>query len=77
SSQERIDAALSGLPDGCAGMVLDVRDEAQIAALFQRVGALDHLVFTAGDAFVPRPLGELSLSDAHAVLEVRSGARSP
>ena len=71
SSQGRIDAALSGLPDGCSGTVLDVRDEAQIAAVFQRLGPLDHLVFTAGDAFVARPLSELSVTDARAVLEVR------
>jgi NAD(P)-dependent dehydrogenase (short-subunit alcohol dehydrogenase family) len=71
SSQQRIDAALSGLPDSCSGTVLDVRDEAQIAAAFRRLGPLDHLVFTAGDAFVPRPLSELSLNDAHAALEVR------
>src|SRR5262245_24870432 len=67
SRQERIDAALSELPDGCQGAVLDVRDEAQVAALFERVGELDHLVFTAGDAFTPRPLADLGLGDAHAI----------
>lgn len=49
----------------------DVRDEAAVAALFERVGELDHLVFTAGDAFTPRPLAELSLAEARAVLDVR------
>ena len=69
--QERVDAALSELPDGCQGEALDVRDETQVAALFERIGELDHLTFTAGDAFTPRPLADLSLSDAHAILDVR------
>jgi NAD(P)-dependent dehydrogenase (short-subunit alcohol dehydrogenase family) len=69
--QERIDAALSELPGGCAGTALDVRDEAQVAAFFERIGELDHVTFTAGDAFTPRPLADLSLSDAHAILDVR------
>ncbi len=71
SRQERIDAALRELPDGCAGSALDVRDETQVAALFERVGEFDHLAFTAGDAFTPRPLADLSLSDARAILDVR------
>jgi NAD(P)-dependent dehydrogenase (short-subunit alcohol dehydrogenase family) len=31
------------------GLVVDVRDEASVEAFFERVGAFDHLVFTAGD----------------------------
>jgi NAD(P)-dependent dehydrogenase (short-subunit alcohol dehydrogenase family) len=71
SSQARIDAALTELPDSCAGAVVDVRDEAQIVALFERVAELDHVVFTAGDAFTPRPLADLSLGDARAIFGVR------
>jgi NAD(P)-dependent dehydrogenase (short-subunit alcohol dehydrogenase family) len=71
SRPERIDAAMSQLPAGCMGVALDVREETQIAALFEHVAEFDHLVFTAGDAFMPRPLVDLSLSDAHAVFEVR------
>ena len=71
SRQERVDAALSALPDGCVGTMLDVRDETQVAALFEGVGEFDHLVFTAGDAFTPCPLADLSISDAQGILEVR------
>lgn len=71
SRRERVDAALSELPEGCAGAAVDVRDEAQIAALFEQLGELDHVVFTAGDAFTPRPLAELDLGDARATLDVR------
>ena len=71
SSQARIDAALRDLPDGCAGAVLDVRDEPQVAAVLERFEDLDHLVFTAGDDFTPRPLAELDLEAARAALDVR------
>ncbi len=71
SQQVRVDAALSELPDGCVGTALDVRDEAAVAALFERVGEFDHLAFTAGDAFAPRPLADLALGEARAVLDVR------
>jgi NAD(P)-dependent dehydrogenase (short-subunit alcohol dehydrogenase family) len=71
SRQNRVDAALGELPAGCVGTALDVRDEAAVAAFFERLGELDHLVFTAGDAFTPRPLTDVRLSDAHAVLDVR------
>lgn len=71
SSRERIAAALTELPNNCSGEVVDVRNEKEIAALFERVGEIDHVVFTAGDAFTPRPLADLALSDARAVFDVR------
>jgi NAD(P)-dependent dehydrogenase (short-subunit alcohol dehydrogenase family) len=71
SRQDRVDAALSELPAGCVGRVLDVRDEAAVASLFERIGHLDHLAFTAGDSFTSRPLVDTGLSDARAVLNVR------
>ncbi len=71
SRQDRIDAALRELPDGCAGIAVDVRDETQVATALERVGDLDHLVFTAGDSFTPRRLAELDLASAQAMLAVR------
>lgn len=71
SRQQRIDTALSQLPEGCAGAALDVRDESQVAALFEGIGDLDHVVFTAGDSFTPRRLADVGLDDARAVLDVR------
>ena len=47
SDQGRLDAALAGLPGTCDGDVADTRSEADLAALFARVGELDHLVYTA------------------------------
>ncbi len=71
SSRTRVDAALAELPEGCEGAVLDVRDEAEVSALFERSGDVDHVVFTAGDAFTPRPLADLGMNDARAIFDVR------
>jgi NAD(P)-dependent dehydrogenase (short-subunit alcohol dehydrogenase family) len=71
SNPNRVSAAAAELPDRCHGAVLDVRDEHQVAALLERLASLDHLVFTAGDAFVPRPVADMSLDQARAVHEVR------
>ena len=71
SRRDRIDAALRELPDGCAGIAVDVRDETQVATALERIGDLDHLVFTAGDNFTPRRLAELDLASAQATLAVR------
>ncbi|WP_335981750.1 SDR family oxidoreductase [Streptomyces sp. CA2R106] len=71
SSQARIDAALAELPDTCDGAAVDIRDEAAVADLFARVGGLDHLVYTAGDAVRPQPLADLPLDEARKLLDVR------
>jgi NAD(P)-dependent dehydrogenase (short-subunit alcohol dehydrogenase family) len=71
SNKGRLDAALAGLPGTCDAEVIDTRDEASVAGLFDRIGSLDHLVYTAGDAFTPRPLADLSLSEARQGFEVR------
>ncbi|AQZ70570.1 Short chain dehydrogenase [[Actinomadura] parvosata subsp. kistnae] len=71
SRPERLEKALAELPDTCDGLVTDARDEADVAALFERVGTLDHLVYTAGDALDPRPLRDLPLDEARRLLDVR------
>jgi NAD(P)-dependent dehydrogenase (short-subunit alcohol dehydrogenase family) len=77
SDQSRLDTALAGLaglaglPGNCEGAVADTRSEASLAALFARVGELDHLVYTAGDAAARRPLRDLSLEEARQGFEVR------
>lgn len=71
SDRKRIDAALRELPDGCTGAIVDVRDESQVAAVFEQFQKVDHLVFTAGDDFTPRALTELDLRDARSAFDVR------
>jgi NAD(P)-dependent dehydrogenase (short-subunit alcohol dehydrogenase family) len=48
SSATKVEAAKARLPEAQA-LVVDVKDEASVAAFFEQIGALDHLVFTAGD----------------------------
>ena len=74
SSAKNVDTALARLGGGASGGVVDVRDEASIAAFFQTHGALDHLVFTAGDfdnIHDPRPLAHLDMAKAADGLKVR------
>lgn len=72
SSAEKIAAAAGRLPQGQAHPV-DVRDEGSVEAFFARVGAFDHLVFTAGDWGPARgvSLAELDRAAADSLFAVR------
>jgi NAD(P)-dependent dehydrogenase (short-subunit alcohol dehydrogenase family) len=71
SDKGRLDNALAGLPGNCDGELVDTSSEADVAALFARVGELDHVVYTAAGAMAQRPLKDLSLDEARQLLEVR------
>nr|WP_314072778.1 SDR family oxidoreductase [uncultured Roseococcus sp.] len=60
SRRARLDEALATLPAGTEGHALDLGDEAAVEALFARLGAFDHLVFTAGESL---QLGALATTD--------------
>lgn len=49
SQAPRIAAAAERLGGNATGHVVDVKDEASVAAFFEAAGPFDHLVFTAGD----------------------------
>ena len=49
----------------------DVRDEAAIQALFERIGAFDHFVFTAGETLKLGLIADMPLDDARAFFDVR------
>ncbi len=72
SRKETVDKGLARLK-GADGIVADVKDEAQLEALFARVGPFDHLVFTAGDWGGPRrgALEATDLKEAAAIFTVR------
>jgi NAD(P)-dependent dehydrogenase (short-subunit alcohol dehydrogenase family) len=71
SRPERVAAALEQLPQGTRGESLDFTDEAQVSAFFARVGAFDHLVYTAGESLLLQTLSELSIEAAQQAFEVR------
>jgi NAD(P)-dependent dehydrogenase (short-subunit alcohol dehydrogenase family) len=71
SNQARLNTALAALPDACDGFRVDIRNEADVTALFAHVGKFDHLVLTAADALAQRPLNDLALEEARQAFEVR------
>jgi NAD(P)-dependent dehydrogenase (short-subunit alcohol dehydrogenase family) len=73
SSAANVDAAVGRLGPAASGAVVDVKDEASVAAFFEVVGAFDHLVFTAGDlgGFAPAPLAQLDIASAGDGLKLR------
>jgi NAD(P)-dependent dehydrogenase (short-subunit alcohol dehydrogenase family) len=71
SRRERLDRALASLRSGTEGEVVDVADEAQVRALFERIGAFDHLVFTAGETLQLEPLAATQVERARGFVNVR------
>ncbi|MFI4935354.1 MAG: SDR family oxidoreductase [Caulobacterales bacterium] len=73
SQAANVEAAVGRLGKGASGQTIDVKDEANVAACFERIGALDHLAFTAGDwgGRGARPLAETEFDRAEALFSVR------
>ncbi|MBV8652358.1 MAG: SDR family oxidoreductase [Alphaproteobacteria bacterium] len=71
SRRPRVDQALAQLSGSAEGHAVDLTDEAQIAMLFERLGAFDHLMFTAGEALQLQPLGETELDKARDFFTLR------
>ncbi|MFK0280505.1 SDR family oxidoreductase [Streptomyces sp. NPDC090499] len=69
--QESIDAALKTLPEDAEGQVLDATDEDAVRAFFARIGAYDHLVYTAGDSILLETLAQTEISTARTFLDTR------
>jgi NAD(P)-dependent dehydrogenase (short-subunit alcohol dehydrogenase family) len=71
SKPERVAHALERLPQGTHGEPVDFTDGAQAQAFFARVGAFDHLVYTAGESLLLQTLADVSIEDARQAFEVR------
>ncbi|MFJ8437183.1 SDR family oxidoreductase [Kitasatospora sp. NPDC094019] len=71
SSQDRVDLAVKKLGGPAEGIVLDVADEAALAAFFDRIGEFDHLVYTAGEPLLLKPLADLGGGESRAFFERR------
>jgi NAD(P)-dependent dehydrogenase (short-subunit alcohol dehydrogenase family) len=71
SRRERLDRALASFRSGAEGEVVDVADEAQVRALFERIGTFDHLVFTAGENLQLEPLAAMQVERARGFVNVR------
>ena len=76
SGAEPVAGAVKRLGEGASGEVVNVREEDSVAAFFEKVGALDHLVFTAGDwsrssGLAANPVAELDFERAREGMAVR------
>jgi NAD(P)-dependent dehydrogenase (short-subunit alcohol dehydrogenase family) len=74
-SEQRLQGALRSLDGGRVEMLIcDIGERSQVAALFERIGELDHLVVTAADL----PYGPVaSLSEVELMRAVRSKFLGP
>jgi NAD(P)-dependent dehydrogenase (short-subunit alcohol dehydrogenase family) len=57
--QASVDRAVSSLPAGAAGYTVDIASEDSLAQLVSTVAAVDHLVYTAGEALQLTHLADL------------------
>jgi NAD(P)-dependent dehydrogenase (short-subunit alcohol dehydrogenase family) len=71
SNQQRLDKALQQLPGESIGCAIDVTNEMQVKNLFERIGAFDHLVFTAGENLILRDVADTTLEMARNYFNIR------
>lgn len=71
SRQRSVDQALATLPGGTEGHTLDLTNEDAVRDLFDRIGAFDHLVFTAGDTLQLGDIAATSLASARQAFNLR------
>lgn len=66
-----VDRALADLPSGTGGRAADLTDTDQARRLFDDLGSIDHLVFTAGEPLVLMSLDTLDLIKARESFTLR------
>ncbi|RDV05647.1 SDR family oxidoreductase [Undibacter mobilis] len=71
SRKESVDRALKALPAGARGHTADLTNEAELKALFERIGDFDHLVFTAGENLALADLDKTAVAEAQGFFKLR------
>ena len=71
SNAVRVQKAVESLGNNAQGHTLDLCDEQAVETLFSKLGAFDHLVFTAGDSLHLQDLGTTDLKQARRAFELR------
>ena len=71
SNAERVEKAIESLGRNTQGHTLDLSDEQAVETLFAKLGAFDHLVFTAGDSLHLHELATTDLKQARQAFELR------
>ncbi|MGW5362274.1 SDR family oxidoreductase [Actinopolymorpha pittospori] len=70
-SHDHVDSALAALPDRAEGATVDLTDPGSIARLVDYAGALDHVVYTAGEPLQRAELADLTPEIVRSVWETR------
>jgi NAD(P)-dependent dehydrogenase (short-subunit alcohol dehydrogenase family) len=70
-NQKRIDAALKTLSANCRGFAIDLSQEENIRGFFEQLGALDHVVYTAGENLNLQMIHETNITLAHNFFNLR------
>jgi NAD(P)-dependent dehydrogenase (short-subunit alcohol dehydrogenase family) len=71
SNAERVQEAVRSIGGNVPGEAIDVSDEKAVEAFFTKIGAIDHLVFTAGDSLQLHKLADTDLKQARRAFELR------
>ena len=71
SNAARVQNAVAELPGTGFGMQADLSDETSIKHLFEEIGMLDHLVFTAGESLLLSKIAETEVSTAREFFNLR------
>ncbi|MBS1081242.1 SDR family oxidoreductase [Gluconobacter kondonii] len=71
SRKQRVDEAISKLPNDSKGYVIDLTDAAAIERFFSELGTYDHLVYTAGEPLLLHNLAAIDLTEARRFFDTR------
>lgn len=71
SRVERVEHAVSRLPQGAEGKAVDLASEDQVREFFSRIGEFDHMVFTAGDPLLVENLDAMDVEAARGLFHLR------
>ena len=71
SNPERVQKAVEKLEGNAQGHALDLADESAVENFFAKLGAFDHLAFTAGDQLHLHDLAAIDLQQARRAFELR------
>lgn len=71
SRRSSVDKALAELPASARGVAANLTDPAAVAAVFDELGTVDHVVFTAGEPLSLMSVEDLDLDGARAFFELR------
>jgi len=71
SNEQRVQKAVAEIGGKTTGEAVDLFDEAAIQAYFERLGGLDHLVYTAADSLHVSDLASMDLKAARHAFDLR------